>query len=102
MKRLAAFAVTAAAALSLAGGASPGNSDGFKTAKPPYLIPMVPGAAVDPILSTGDVVGGYQMSGIPDGLGAFKDGGDTLHVFMNHEMRASTPGGNAGNVRPIS
>ena len=68
MKRLAAFAATAAVALSLAGGASPGNSDGFKTAKPPYLVPMVPGVAVDPILSTGDVIGGYQMSGIRTSL----------------------------------
>ena len=91
MKRLTALAVTTAVALSLAGGASPVNSDGFKTAKPPYLVPMVPGAAVDPILSTGDVVGGYQMSGIPDGLGAVKDGGDTLHVFMNHEMGRTFP-----------
>jgi hypothetical protein len=91
MKRLTAFAVTAAVALSLAGSALPGNPDGFKTAKLPYLVPMVPGAAVDPILSTGDVVGSYQMSGIPDGLGAFNGGGGTLHVFMNHEMGRTFP-----------
>jgi hypothetical protein len=91
MKRLTALAVMAAAALSLAGGASPANPDGFKTAKPAYLVPLVPGAAVDPIISTGDIVGGYQMSGIPDGLGAFKDGGDTLHVFMNHELGRTFP-----------
>jgi hypothetical protein len=53
---------------------------------------MVPGAAVDPILSAGDTIGGYQMSGIPDGLGAFKDGGDTLQVMMNHELGRSFPG----------
>ena len=91
MKRLRALAVTAAVALSLAGSALPGNPDGFKTAKLPYLVPMVPGAAVDPILSTGDVVGSYQMSGIPDGLGAFNGGGNTLHVFMNHEMGRTFP-----------
>ena len=56
MKRLTALAVTAAVALSLAGSALPGNPDGFKTAKPAYLVPMVPGAVVDPIISTGDVI----------------------------------------------
>jgi Bacterial protein of unknown function (DUF839) len=55
-------------------------------------VPMVPGAAVDPILSAGDTIGGYQMSGIPDGLGAFKDGGDTLQLMMNHELGRSFPG----------
>ena len=41
---------------------------------------------IDPILSTGDTIGDYQMSGIPDGLGAYKTGGDTLQVLMNHEL----------------
>jgi uncharacterized protein DUF839 len=93
MKRLAALAAAACTgALVLAGSAVPANDTGFKTAKPPYLVPMVPGAVTDPIISTGDIVGDYQMSGIPDGLGAFKTGGDTLQVFMNHELGISFPG----------
>ena len=93
MKRLAVLVATAGAfALTVAGSATPAKDPGFKTTKPPYLVPMVPGAAVDPILSAGDTVGGYQMSGIPDGLGAFKDGGDTLQVMMNHELGRSFPG----------
>jgi hypothetical protein len=72
-------------------GASAANNTGFKTAKPAYLVPMVPGAAVDPILSAGDIVGGYQMTGIPDGLGAYKTGGDTLQIAMNHELGRSFP-----------
>ena len=91
MKRLTALAVTAAVALCLAGSALPGNPDGFKTAKPAYLVPMVPGAVVDPIISTGDTIGGYQMSGIPDGGGAYKDSGDTLQVLINHELGISFP-----------
>jgi hypothetical protein len=67
---------------------------GFKTSKPPYLVPLEPGVVVDPILSTGDIVGdiasGYQMSGIPDGLGAYKTGG-TIQVFMNHELDRTFP-----------
>jgi hypothetical protein len=74
-------------------GAPAASDPGFKTAKRPYLVPIDPASGVltDPILSTGDVVGGYQMSGIPDGLGAYKDGG-TLQVLMNHELGASFPG----------
>jgi hypothetical protein len=92
MKRLAALAaVLGAIALLVTGSASPANDPGFKTAKPAYLVPIARGAAVDPILSTGDEVGGYQMSGIPDGLGAFKDGGNTLQVLMNHELGRTFP-----------
>lgn len=88
----ALVAAGTAVTFAFAGIASAANPPGFKTAKPAYLVPMVPGAAVDPILSTGDVVGGYQMSGIPDGLGAFNGGGDTLQVFMNHELGITFPG----------
>jgi hypothetical protein len=70
--------------------ASAANNTGFKTAKRPYLVPIEPGVVTDPIISTGDIVGGYQMSGIPDGLGAYKDSG-TLQLLMNHELGASFP-----------
>ena len=73
--RLAAGIVVIAAILVGVAGAA----TGVKTAKPPYLVPTAPGVAVDPILSTGDIVGDYQMSGIPDGLGAYlakKDNGN--------------------------
>jgi len=69
--------------LAVAGGASSKKVPGFKTAKSPYLVPLAPGASVDPIISAGDIVGGYQMTGIPDGLGAFKDGHDGVQVLMN-------------------
>jgi hypothetical protein len=74
---------------------------GFKTAKPPFLVPTAPGVIVDPILSTGDIVGAYQMSGIPDGLGGYanlggRGGGDgesarTFTVVMNHMLGRSFP-----------
>jgi hypothetical protein len=64
---------------------------GFETAKPPQLVPMLPDVVVDPILSAGDTIGGYQMSGIPDGLGAYKSGGDQLTILMNHEFGRSFP-----------
>jgi hypothetical protein len=68
-----------------------GNDPGFKTARPAQLVPVEPGVIVDPILSTGDIVGTYQMSGIPDGLGAYKVGGNNLRLLMNHELGGVAP-----------
>jgi hypothetical protein len=93
MRRLGLAAVVACLLTMVGASTAPAaNEAGFKTAKPPYLVPMVPGVVVDPIISAGDIVGGYQMTGIPDGLGAFKMGGDTLGVAMNHELGISFPG----------
>lgn len=39
--------------------------------------------------------GGYQMSGIPDGLGAYKDSGN-LQVLSNHELGKTFPASPAG------
>jgi hypothetical protein len=95
---------------------------GVKTAKPPYLVPTAPGVVVDPILSTGDIVPAgqtpqYQMSGIPDGLGAYSnrrhnDGRErrrgrqnlasSYTVLMNHELGVTFPGQPAGVNTRIS
>jgi hypothetical protein len=99
-----AIAIAVAGVIASIGGATH-DGPGFKTAKPPYLVPTASGVQVDPILSTGDIVGGYQMSGIPDGLGAYKGQGDgdddddngrskrggTFTVVMNHELGRSFP-----------
>ncbi|HEV8250952.1 MAG TPA: hypothetical protein VGQ15_13355 [Gaiellaceae bacterium] len=87
------LAAVAVCLLTSAGAATApaANGAGFKTAKPAYLVPLAPGAKVDPILSTGDVIGGYQMSGIPDGLGAYKTGHNALQIHMNHELGISFP-----------
>jgi hypothetical protein len=72
------------------------NDPGFKTARPTQLVPLAPGVEVDPILSVGDIIPTgqtppYQMSGIPDGLGAYSDRNGTMHVFMNHELGVTFP-----------
>jgi hypothetical protein len=117
MRRIitAAAALTALVAIALAGvaGASH-NGPGFKTAKQPFLVGTAPGVVVDPILSVGDIVPNgqtpendvqpeYQMSGIPDGLGAYKHKGEgrwhwfdsdkskLAVVVMNHELGRSFP-----------
>jgi hypothetical protein len=96
-------AIAACAVLLVGGvggaGASHGGP-GFKTAKQRFLVGTAPGVVVDPIMSTGDIFGSYQMSGIPDGLGAYKsrsgdddddDGSREFVVVMNHELGKSFP-----------
>jgi hypothetical protein len=91
-----------AAVLATVGGASHGGG-GFDTSKPAYLVPTAAGVQVDPIISTGDIVGDYQMSGIPDGLGGYRKTdvrghtdkgharGRMVRVLMNHELGRSFP-----------
>jgi hypothetical protein len=81
--------------------ATAATGPGFKTAKRPYLVPIEPGVVIHPIISTGDLVGGYQMSGIPDGLGAYTDGG-RVQVLMNHELGIAFPGNPPGVDARIS
>ena len=108
--RAAAFLVVLAAVISVAVAYA---ATGVKTAKPPYLVPTAAGVVVDPILSTGDIVPqgqtpAYQMSGIPDGLGAYVNGKGygrgkghhsgsdkqkgTYTVLMNPELGITFPG----------
>ena len=100
---LLALVAVLAGVLATIGGASHGGG-GFDTSKPAYLVATAAGVQVDPIISTGDIVGDYQMSGIPDGLGGYRrtdvrghvDNGHargrTVRVLMNHELGKSFPG----------
>ena len=63
---------------------------GPSTTVEPYVQPMIPGATITSILTTGEFVGGYKMGGIPDGLGAFSNGKGTFTVLMNHEIYANS------------
>jgi hypothetical protein len=114
MKRAVAAAAAIGAlvaAFLVSGAVASHGSPGVKTHKPAYLQPHPesPGVVIDPILSTGDIVPegqdpDYQMSGIPDGLGAYplKDHGrwhwfddgrskKKFVVVMNHELDRTFP-----------
>jgi hypothetical protein len=95
-------AAIAVCAVLLVGGAGASHGGpGFKTAKQPFLVGTAPGVVVDKIMSTGDIFGSYQMSGIPDGLGAYDsrggddddddDGRGEFVVVMNHELDRTFP-----------
>ena len=59
-----------------------------------WLKPVDAAWTVKPLINVGDVVGGYRMVGIPDGLGALDNGDGSLSIYMNHEA-----GKNQGKVR---
>jgi hypothetical protein len=105
-----------------------GAATGFDTGRPAQVVAVEPGVVIDPILSTGDVVGGYQMTGIPDGLGAYISSGDdeadsegnddgdkggsgdngdnggsrTIQLFMNHELDGTSPAGVSARVSQVT
>jgi len=55
-----------------------------------------------PLLSTGDpnahLPGGYNMVGVPDGLGAFDNGNGTFTLLMNHELKGGDLPGGFGTI----
>lgn len=62
---------------------------GPSSSQSPYLVPIAAGVRTTSILTVGDSVGGYQMVGIPDGLGAFDNGDGSFSLLMNHELGAT-------------
>lgn len=54
-----------------------------------YIISLDPGTSITPIITSGEVIGGtlggFQFTGVPDGIGAYKSAGNRLEVFVNHE-----------------
>jgi Bacterial protein of unknown function (DUF839) len=114
----ALFALAAVFLVSSALGSHTGAA--VKTTKQAFMVPAAPGVVVNPILSVGDVVPNgqtpqYQMSGIPDGLGAYankKHGRgahkakgklpETFTVVMNHELGRSFPNNPPGVDTRIS
>ena len=59
---------------------------GVSSSQSPYLMPLTSGAKFTSILTAGDYIGSYRMSGTPDGLGAFDNGNGTFTLVMNHEF----------------
>ncbi len=59
---------------------------GPSTAVTPYVLPVATGNSTTSILTANDVIGGYRLVGIPDGLGAFDNGNGTFSLLINHEI----------------
>src|SRR4051794_12568123 len=65
---------------------------GAMTTVRPFILPL-DGAnlTITPLLTTGEMIGDYQMAGVPDGLGVLHEG-DQAILFMNHELSAEDDG----------
>ena len=59
---------------------------GLTSSATPYFIPQTTGATTTSMLTVPDVIGGYTMCGLPDGLGAFDNNDGTFTLLMNHEL----------------
>ena len=79
-KKVVAVAVSIAAVISLSAAAWPTN-------KPIYLVAANDAVAINPIATTGDILSGTVIRGIPDGMGAFaSEDGRGITVLANHEV----------------
>ena len=95
----AVLVVVVAAAVWLAGGSGPepapapstATTTGPSTATKPYVLPVADGVHLKSLLTVEDhgaASNGYELTGLPDGLGAFPDGANEFTLFMNHEFDA--------------
>jgi hypothetical protein len=98
--RVLGVGVLAAGVVATIAMAAPGTQTGPSSSEAPYVVPSQNGVITKSILTVGDSVNDkpngdpYRMVGIPDGLGAFDNGGGTFTILMNHEL-----GAGAGIVR---
>ena len=102
--RIFALTMLAAGITATIAIAAPGAQTGPSSSEAPYVLPSHNGVVTTSVLTVGDSVNDkpnsddpYRMVGIPDGLGAFDNGGGTFTLLMNHELDAG--GGNPGIVR---
>ena len=77
--------------LGLAGTAFAAATEvGPSTDTEPYVLPAADGVKISSLLTVdddGSASNGYELVGIPDGLGATRQGGRNFTLFMNHELR---------------
>ena len=62
----------------------------FITSEPPMIVALDPGVDITPIINSGELIGGriggFQFTGVPDGIGVYRSSVNRLEVFVNHEM----------------
>jgi hypothetical protein len=93
MLQLKKLALSLGGALALAAPAYAEEIQGPSSSQTPYITAVAPGVKLISLLTVGDAVANssgaaYRMVGIPDGLGAFREG-KRLVVVMNHELGAT-------------
>ena len=80
--------------LGLVGTAFAATTDvGPSTDTDPYVLPVADGVRITSLLTVDDdgaASNGYELAGIPDGLGGTRQGGRTFTLLMNHELPGTT------------
>jgi hypothetical protein len=70
-------------------GAANSTTRGPSSATDPYVLPVADGITITSLLTVGDAgsaSNGYEMVGIPDGLGAIRQGANVV-LYANQELR---------------
>ncbi len=83
------LAASLAVALTAPASAASSTSTGPNTVRAPYILPVADGVHIRSLLTVGDAAAasnGYELVGIPDGLGATNQGSNVI-LYMNHELR---------------
>ena len=83
------LAASLTVALAAPAGAATSTSIGPNTVTAPYILPVADGVHIESLLTVGDAgaaSNGYEMVGIPDGLGVMRQGAN-LVLYMNQELR---------------
>ena len=75
--------IVAVVAIALVGSLSAAT---WPTKKPIYMISANSAVSLNPIATTGDVIAGTVIRGIPDGMGAFDNGRGGITLLSNHEV----------------
>ncbi|MCV2393562.1 hypothetical protein OEB99_04510 [Actinotalea sp. M2MS4P-6] len=85
---LAGALAATAAAPALAHDHGRPTATGPSSSDAPYVVPAARDVRTTSILTAGDSVGGYVMSGLPDGLGAWDNKDGTFTLLANQELSA--------------
>ena len=61
----------------------------FASEAPTYVETVAPGVSLSVLATSGDIIDGYQIAGVPDGTGAYFANGK-VQILNNHELSYGT------------
>lgn len=61
----------------------------FASEAPTYVETVAPGVTLSVLATSGDIIDGYQIAGVPDGTGAYVANG-SVQILNNHELSYGT------------
>lgn len=74
------------------------SSVAYAADTPQYLEAVGAGVTIKTLATAGDSIGGYNIPGIPDGMGAFKLPNGQIRIFVNHEIGNTTAAKNVSRA----